>query len=294
MPEPKDDDYVPGAVDEDFDFTAADKPGATVPFDVPGENILDEEISVAAVSGMDADEIEKGSFRNISPGVHTLKVKTCHWTNKDGEIRSEKVYLKTPSGQTRAASYDARGLTVIFCLPDDPNCTVQDIFIMPPMNKNQEEAWKFGFKKESDAGSKKREEGGYNAKKLFHFLARLGFQFDTQKNPPPEASKLRNWVYYPGTSVNRLIRCEVLPPDAPREYIDKNGEKKTPTRTYPKVRFFSYAYVSPPKEATPQMAGSLPEAAKPSPVPAVENGAAKTEQPAPAATKGKGKKAIQA
>jgi hypothetical protein len=248
----KDDDYVSsgyvaGAVDEDHDYTKSDSGN---PIKIPDEITEDDGFdAVDLAPDVKADEIEKGSYRYLGPGEWVVCVKDVVWSDK-GEPIHNKVHVKSENGEVHPDFFFSRRCKVTFCLPDDENNTVNDMFlVMPP--KEQMEAFTYGYSKEDDAKKNPRTKGGFHCKKLKHFLARLGFQEDSEGRLPAAAGRFINWLYYPGTKIRRRIKLEVQKgkqqPD--KIVVDENGNKKTITPPiYNQVKMYSYALVEPPAE----------------------------------------------
>lgn len=236
------DDYVPGQADPNYDYTAGDKAADNPISDEIGD---DAEIATNFRSDISADEVEKGSWRQPKPGEHVFYIKSIEWA--DGGVPAhEKVYLRLPSGEVRAAHFDSRKIQITFAIPGDENQTMRDFFMLPPAMESQMQAYEFGFGKESDASKKESKEGGVHAKRLKHFLARLGYQCDEKGRLPASASKIAQWRVYPGTKIARFIKMEVLPPDGNKYRDKKTGEEKT--STFARLKMFSYAFVNPPPE----------------------------------------------
>jgi hypothetical protein len=248
------DDYVPGAVDEDYDYSKDDKETAN-PIAASGKAVDIEEgegFDPNFRGDVTAEQIEKGSFRFVKPGVYSqsnpLYVKSVQWHN-EGKPISNKWYVKTPGGEVRVAVCDVKRVNVTFAVPGDENCTVRDWFYIP-INPNQLEAFEFGFSAKTDAEianiqkNKKREEGGFFAKKLKYFIARLGYQSDSQGRVPLEAGQPAKWLRYPGTSYHRYIGMEVE--------IQQPGKNTQPlpegSKRWPQPKMFSYTYIEPPPD----------------------------------------------
>lgn len=253
-------DYIPGISD------SHSIPGdsASVPFG--GDDAEDFEIDLGVLPKKKAAEIEKDTFRQIPPGDHTVLVASVEFAGaKFGaskeEMRAElpnKVYVVRPNGTVSPATIFLRRVQVTFCLPGDPNCQVRDWFLLPPTAVEDKEAYEKGFygtyaedaaTKFASGESKKGQ--GQESNRLVHFLARLGFSQDENGNFPPEAGKLRNWVYYPGSNAHRLVKLTVK--------ISK--PKREGDTIYHNVSMFSYAYVAPPDGITapPPAEHVLPE-----------------------------------
>lgn len=260
------DDYVPSnhvtVGTEPFDYTGVDRSG-NVPF---GDDIdLDTEVNTDFLDGTSADDIEKSSYHPPKPGVHVFEVSKLEWV-ENGKLFANKVYVKRLSdGEVRAMSFDSKILRVTFSVLGDPYCTIRDQFTMAPTSREELEAYEYGFGKEDQARKEERARGGFAAKKLKHFLARLGFQNDANGKIPPSANKLRNWMFYEGTDIKKQIKMEITPPAVGNPYIDKKtGEKVTPTKAFPNIKFFSYGFVPEPSNVgvsrSMNRAASMPQA----------------------------------
>lgn len=233
-------DYVPGAV-SDADYTEQD-----VPYKTPDEKIEDESFDADFLGGTTAEAIDKQSFRFMPPGIHVVEIRRVEWADKGG-VLSNTVYVKRSDGTVSATNFDSRKCKVTFSLPGDENCTTQDQFLLPPA-RSQLEAYEYGFKEEKDAldPKKKRDQGGFWAKKLKHFLSKIGFINDANGNLPPEAGKFINWMFYVGTNTRRLVRIDIQPGKPRDPYFDKETNQMVTPRIFNQIRMFSYSLVPPP------------------------------------------------
>lgn len=256
-------DYVPdvsgyGSTNgEPYDYTKDNSGGGSkVPFGGDNEVDLDTEVNTDFLSGTSPEEIEKSSYRQIPSGIHVCQIAKIEWFD-DSAGSWNKVFVKRSDGSVIPTGYSSRKIQITFCLFDektreaDENCTVRQLFTLSPDSgdRGQMEAFEYGFLKEEDAIKKNPKQGGYAAKQLRYFLARLGFQFDANGRVPREANKVRNWQYYPGTDFKRLIRLEVMPGKIGQPYMDrKTGQMVTPTRAFANIKNCSYSLVPTPAE----------------------------------------------
>jgi hypothetical protein len=251
------DDYVPGATDDEYDYTKDDKEVAN-PIAASGKavDIADDEgFDPNFRQDVTPEQIEKGSFRFVKPGVYgatnPLYIKSVQWHN-EGKIISNKWYVKNTNGEVHVATCDVKRIDVTFAIPGDENCTIRDFFYIP-INPNQLEAFEFGFSATTDAEianiqkNKKRSDGGFWAKKLKFFVARLGYQSDSQGRVPPEAGQPAKWLRYPDTKYHRLIgmEVEVQRPFKPRPGV---APPEGPQKVYNQIKMFSYLFIEPPPD----------------------------------------------
>ena len=255
------DDYVPQvpgqlspveAATRPFDYARVD-PHESV--DQTGQNVpsseddidLDTEVVTDFLGDTSADAIEKSSYRQPPPGVHVFEIHSMKWLD-NGRLVFKKGYVKRLSdGEVRCISYDVKVLQISFNVLNDEFCQIRTMFTMAPSTREELEAYEYGFEKAEDAAKNDRGRGGFAAKQLKHFLARLGFQNDANGKLPLAANKLRNWVYYEGTDIKRQIRFEVMPPKLSKPYLDKKtNQMVTPTTAYSNIKYFSFAYVPEP------------------------------------------------
>ena len=240
-------DYVPGITDAENLSVPGDS--ASVPFG--GSDAEEYEIDLGILPKKQASEIEKDVFRQIPPGEHTVIVAAVEFAGaKFGASKEEmrhpvttKVYVVRPNNTVSPATIFCRRVQVTFCLPGDPNCQVRDWFLLPPEAEEDKEAYERGFygtyamdaaQKFASGESKKGQ--GQEANRLVHFLGRLGFSQDANGNFPPEAGKLKNWVYYPGSSAHRLVKL----------VVKVSKPKREGDTIYHNVSMCSYVYVPPP------------------------------------------------
>ncbi len=248
MPNPGENDYVPGTEEEGYDYTAEDRTATTAgnPLGSTTHSVGDDEgFSTEFRPDVSPEEIEKGSFRYIGPGDHTVYIKDVQWA-EDGKDVFEKVHVKLPSGEVRPMHMDCKKVKVIFAIPGDENCTASDMFLMPPAS-GQMEAYEYGYKDPEDAKKNPREKGGFHAKKLKHFLGRL-FTFDSTGKIPVAAGKFANWKKYPGTNIHKLIGITIVKGKAGGFYIDKKTGEKKESQGFNNIKMFTYRYVEPPAD----------------------------------------------
>lgn len=279
------DDYVPGETEE-FDYTAADRTTAPASNPIASEEVGDnEEIATSGFrSDASTDQMLKDTFRSPAPGEHIFYIKSLEWDDGGSPI-VDKVYVKLTNGEIRPMNCDCRKLKATLAIPGDPNCTMMVWFRLPP-SESQMEAYEYGFKDKAAAEKNPRERGGYFAKELRYFLARLGFEFDSQGRLPESAKRLANWKKYPDTDAARLIKAEVVA-GKPGEYIDKKTGEKKMGKGFPNIKQMSYAFVpAPPEVAVIQQQVKLArqKATNPAPViktePVAEPAADPEEKPA--------------
>lgn len=248
------DDYVSGG----YDYTKEDDPKDN-PIVIDTEISDDEGFAVEELAP-DAriSDIEKGSYRYLSPGVYPmLEVKNVEWSDKGTPINT-RVFVKGENGEVRPDFFVSRRCKVTFCVPGDENNTTNDMFLIPPAERSQLDAWQHGFSKEKDAKEKSRSQGGFHDKKLKQFLGRLGFEENPETGKlPPSAGKFSNWKFYSGTTARRRIGLEIQRGKQQPDKIitdPKTGVKTTVTPTvYNQVKMYSYTYVDPPADVAVMM-----------------------------------------
>lgn len=204
----------------------------------------DLEIAADFMADKDAEQIEQeNSFREIPPGEHLLRVIGVSGLKRDEPIHQEffEVYV-----EGKKASYDAHKLNVRFCLADDSGAQITDMFVVPPGNPKQREAYLHGSKNPDGKGA------GFWANKFTHYIQRLGWSFGAGEPIPAEACRTANWK-------GKLVMATVI---AGTPYEDKQTREMKDGRA--QIKSFSYRAVGDNAEPQP----SARPATRPSPAPA--------------------------
>lgn len=175
------------AIATDYDYTQEQQISAD-----------DFEIVLPVAHIKSADEIEAESgFDEIPDGVWELEI--------IGFLEAPKAERKTVFVNKVRKEFDTHSVVVKFCLPDDRSKQVTDFMLLPPAEPDQWDAYFNGSKKADSKGA-----GGFNARKFFHFMERIGFtpiaNRDGTKTLPPEAARLGNWK-------GRRVVAEIIPGD---------------------------------------------------------------------------------
>ncbi len=283
-------DYVPGATEEGYDYTADDRVAATAVLGSSTNSVGDDEgfIATALRPDVKLEEIEKGSFRFLGPGDHVVYMKDIQWADGGNPV-SEKVYVKQTNGTVRPFPMDCRKCKVIFAIPGDENLTCSDMFLLPPV-PNQMEAYEYGYKNLEDAEKNPREKGGFHSKKFKHFLGRLGFECDSNGKVPVSATKFANWKKYPSTNIHRMIKLSIRKGKEGGTYVDKKTGETKQSQGFNNIVMFSYCYVEPPAEVkVAQLHARTVAQQANAPAPVVQETPPAQEEEKPV-TKSKGKK----
>lgn len=253
MSSPGETDYVPGAVNETIDYTADDRAAldAGNPLGSTTRSVDDEEGFAGDFRpDVTLEEIEKGSFRFIGPGDHTVYIKDIEWVDSGNPVH-EKMYVKQPDGSVRPMAMSCQKVKVIFAIRGDENCTASDMFLMPPSNPAQMDAYEYGYSDTQGKGQKlatdnPREKGGFHAKKLKYFLGRI-FTFDSSGKIPESAKRFSNWKKYPGTNIHKQVGITVTKGKAGTYKDKKTGEEKE-SQGFNNIKLFTYRFIEPPAE----------------------------------------------
>lgn len=214
------------------------------------ETSAEEYVLPEVTVAQSGDDIEReNTFKDVPPGDHLLVVKGFDGPPAE---ESRKAFVNG-----RLVSFRAAKVGVILALPDDERATVRDYFMFPPSNPAELIAYYEGTSKPDGKSP------GFESKKFFHFIDRLGWPVPAGGKLPEGARKLANWK-------GRTIHATVQDGD---NYTDKNGNEK---KGFNRVKLFSYR----PSEAT--MTGRPPAPPTSSPAPAATR-PAPASRPAPAA-----------
>lgn len=190
-----------------YDYTKDD-----VPF---GDESPDDFVIAGDITGSDksADEIEaSNSFTAVPPGEHLLVVGGFPEAPKESHY---KVMVNN-----RLDSFTAHSVRIRLHLPNNPNCTVTDFFLLPPSDPKQLNAYYTGI-------PEGKKQAGWAASKFIHFINRLGYPFPPGAKLPEAARRLGNWK---GRTIYAMV-------EAGRPYTDKNGVEKPGNN---QVKPFSY------------------------------------------------------
>lgn len=270
MPYEEPDDVIPG-LDDAPTATATATAGTEVLFGNP-EDEADRIMIPDFAPTMTVEDVERSSFRQVPFGEHVLEVLSVA---PQGEPKPQLAYVKLEDGRVERRDYVSQSVKVTLCVPGDDKCTVSFFLNLPPAAPAEQASYFKGFGNEDWARNGKPEDGGREAKRYMQWLGRLGFKQDANMRFPREAFLARNWLYYPGTRIRRLIGCEVIPGKAKAPF-ERDGQMVTP-RIYNQVKNFSFKEVPPPPAA---IVGASP--AGPGPGPAAPANAQAPAQEAPA------------
>lgn len=207
-----------------------------------------EDIEIGAYSAPQAaGEIEKeNGFRTIPPGDYPVLILSHFWVGEKDDHFSVLV-------DGRMDSYNARPISVTFSLPNDPRCTIKDRFVLPPSDPRSIRAYNDGVsppKPDPKTGKtppvKPNDKGGFQSKKFFHFMDRLGFVDPSNNELTPAGRRPSNWK-------GRAIGAVVSPGNG--SYTNREG-KEVPRDA--QIKLFSYR----PADAA-AMAGRRADAGQP-------------------------------
>ena len=189
-----------------YDYTRDDVPFADNP-----DDFLIGNVTGGAKS---ADEIEKeNSFSQVPPGEHLLVVAGFAEPPKPTH---QKVTL---DGQL--SSFATHSVRVRLALPDNPKCTINDFFLLPPDDPKQQQAYFNGL-------PEGKKQAGWSAAKFVHFINRIGFPWGPGEPMPEAARRLGNWK---GRTVIATIEA------GNGTYKDDQGNER---QRGPQVKSFSY------------------------------------------------------
>jgi|GEM_PF-3852282 len=190
-----------------YDYTREDH----VPFD---ENPDDFLIGNVTAGDKSAEEIEKeNSFSTVPPGDHLLVVSGFRDAPQKG-------YFKVNvNGQF--VGFEAYSVKVRFALPNDPKCTIDDFFLLPPEGRDALNAYYNGV-------PEGKKQAGWAATKFVHFINRLGYPFPPGAPLPESARRLGNWK---GRAIHALVEA------GKGSYKDKDGNDRP---RGPQIKPFSY------------------------------------------------------
>jgi hypothetical protein len=270
------DDVIPGIGDDsqggDHDYTREDR--QKVPFDTPDEKLiaqmLEEDLEIGGegnelLEGVSARDIERGSFRQIAPGDYP-KIQLLKFVPT--EVKYTKVYVIGEDNKVRPSGYNTKQVRITFCIPDDPNCTVQDSFVIPPREKSERVAFETGFSDEQKAEAYARDGSssgakGFHSRKLKQFLCALGFGANENKAIHPDASSIWNWMHYADGSP-RFVGMTVKVGDAPRTpKINEDTGQPVSVKIYNQPALFQYKFFN--RDAPQKAAGRPAAASQPQP-----------------------------
>lgn len=191
-----DDDYTRSSYPASNDFNPNDYSF------LPLAETLDVETIERDSQARDA-EFEANRFREIEPGEHELFVKNFKEAPKpilrEGYLRGQKVTWESALVKARLAKVG------------DPNASVVDLFDLPPRDRAGQEAYLHASKHPDGKNP------GFMARKLVHFLDRLGFPCSEGRPLPAEACNLGNWIgrrVHAITSMERPKPGSAYPPRA--------------------------------------------------------------------------------
>lgn len=207
------------------------------------ENYDDYEFG-AVTAAKSVDQIEdENTFKQIPPGERILVVKRIAGPPEEKYIR---VFV---NGQQ--VGYKAAQIKVDFYESGKPeNATAQDIFLLPPTDPREHQAYFEGRVNPENT----KEKPGFQANKFLQFIARLGFAYPPGGSLPPEARRLRNWV---GRTVKATIQ-----PGEPYAEKDKQGNPTGKMKDgFNRIKLFSYEATGPATQPT----ASQSTAAQPTP-----------------------------
>ncbi len=174
-------------VDPEVDYTRT-YTGET-PFGGSEDAEIDFEIAEGAIAPTrSAEEIEQESgFKEIPAGEHLLKV-IGFLTKKSDPGPVVRKYKDAWFGDRRE-SFECDSVTVKLGLASDTSHQVLESFTLPPGDAHGLKCYYEGTSKQGGGPQAK----GFEARKFFHFLERLGFPYPKGGKLPPEARKLGNW-----------------------------------------------------------------------------------------------------
>ncbi len=197
-----------------------------------------------------AEEFEQESgFRECPPGTYEFTV--LGFLTKKGQAGPARETWKDAWYGDRKEGYKTFEVTVKLGLVDDPSCQVLDTFVLPPGNPEHLKHYYQGTPKQGGKASTK----GFNSKKFFEFIERIGYPYPKGGKLPPEARKLANWV-------GRKVVATVITGDP---YFDQATGTDKPGGS--KVQLFSYRLAG-TTLANYARAGQLAAKSKPKPAPA--------------------------
>lgn len=164
-------------------------------------------------------EAEARQFRDLTPGDHELFVKQI--------VGRPDVKLRTGFVRGAKVSWESAMVKVRLARVGDPGASCVDMFDLPPVDPRGQEAYL--------CASKGPEGGnpGFHARKLAHFLSRLGFPFAEGAPLPAEACRLGNWI---GRHIHATIELERPGVNGPT--INQQTGLPYPPRS--QVKLFSY------------------------------------------------------
>lgn len=220
----------------------------SVPFDDPAEAAARIASTPCMIAGLMTDEeIQHERYRQIEPGRHTVQVLRV---DQQGDARYSRCFLKRADGSVVPTSYVSTNVKVTLCIPGDEKQTTSFFLELFPDTREEQEAFLYGFADEERAKASKnpRKDGGWNAKKLIHWISKLGFKQDSKGAFPAEAFAPVNWVFYPHTRIRRLISAQVEAPYKAPKPRNVNGQV-VPGRSFNSVNAFGFQEVPPPPQA---------------------------------------------
>lgn len=212
--------------DNDYDYTKEE-----TPFDAnPGD---DYEISEGAVAPTaTAEDIERDSgFKPIPVGKEQELIVIGFLVTKDSKTPVVHQYKDCFFG-SRRESFEVDVVTVKLALVSDQSCQVLERFVLPPGDPHGTKCYLESTSKPDGKPGLK----GFDAKKTFHFLERLGYVWPRGGKLPEDARKLKNWIG------KKIIADIVQGKPYTKEVFDKDSGMKT-TKEFPgnvQVGLFTY------------------------------------------------------
>lgn len=221
--------------------------GGGIQESIPMEDGDDWTLAPVAPPKSGAEINEENSWREIPPGIHTLRI--CEVTKPTDEGVSVLIYPKLvgEGWQGQKTSFNGKNFQVRMCAANDPGARITDFFMAPPSQPSEQHAYFTGVA----VDAKPTARPGFLANKFMQFLDALGFTWAAGGPLPADAMRPKLWV-------GRLIVAQVVP--GVGFYTSKKTGLETPRGH--QVKMFTYqrstgAPVSVPAPA-PQRSASAP------------------------------------